>query len=197
MTFRPTSSILWKEVEQALIDWAQDMTGIVAIFGDDDGAQPDRPYVDLAWLQLPTQLGDDYFSDVLNADTGMVERTLEGVRDSTVTVTVHASSKLPGDNAAYYMDLLNNSLNSETVVAKYFSPVRMAPWNWEQINPGNFIEDKHTKNTAAMDVQFGFAAGTGEASEEVYPIETVSITGDIATPATTYSESHEITSVTS
>lgn len=195
--FKPQPSILWKEVEQSLIDWAQDMTGLVAVFGRDEGAQPDRPYVELEWLKYPTALGDDYFSETYNPDTTMIERTLEGVRDSMVTVTVHASSKLPGENAAYFMDLLSNSLNSETVVSKYFQSVRMAPWNWEDIDPGNFIEDEHTKDMAAMDVQLGFAAGTGEASEDVFPIESVSIEGTITTPATTYTQTLDIESPTS
>lgn len=192
MTTVVNPSVDMEKVEAALVSWAEAVAGISAIFSEDDGAQPDRPYVELEWLRDPTQIGDDYYIDTANTEELILERQLAGVRDAVVTITVYSNSKLPGKagrNASYFMDLLARSLNMDTIVTEFFEPARMAPWDWADINPGAFIEDGRTVSRRAMDLRIGLAAGgVGEdgIDETVEYITGVTVEAIINTPTDTY-----------
>ncbi len=194
MTLRtPQPSIAWEDVEQALVDWASETTGLEVAWAEENAPQLDRPYVVLDWLSFPTAIGDDYFADTLDGDE--IERSLEGVRDATVNVQVHASSTRAGANAAYYCDLLANSLASDSVVLDHFAPVRMAPWDWQTISKGDFAEDGKAVSRAGFDIRFGFSAGTGGTSERVAIISNVALTGTISDPPTAaYEQAISVTS---
>lgn len=196
MTVRtPQPSIAWEDVEQALVDWATEATGLETVWAEENGPQPNRPYVKLDWLTYPTAIGDDYFVDTLDSTTNEIERALEGVREATVNVQVLSSSTRAGQNAAYYCDLLSNSLGSDGVVRDHFSPVRMAPWDWQSINKDAFAEDDKAISRASFDLRLGFSAGIGLPSERVGIITSVSISGTISDPpATAYAQSVSITS---
>lgn len=186
MTVRtPQPSIAWEAVEQALVDWATETTGLEAIFAEENGPQPDRPYVVLDWLSFPSGIGDDYFVDTLDEDTDEIERALEGVREATINVQVFTESTRAGENAAYYCDILANSLGSDSVVRDHFSPVRMAPWDVQSISKGNFAEDGRAISRAGFDIRFGFSAGTGQSSERAAIITSVALTGTISNPPIT------------
>lgn len=175
----PQPSIAWAEVEEALIEWARDTTGIEAIWMEDGGTQPTRPYVALDWLVPPSRMGDDYYSDTAVTATQELERVLDGVREATLTVQVFTDSKLAGSNAMYFCDILANSVFSPTIVQERFAPVRMAPWGVEPIRKGAFAEDAKAISRAAFDMRLGFAAGTGEPAEIVPYIVSTSITGTV------------------
>ncbi len=188
-------SLDWEATEQALVDWVRDVTALEAIFAEDGGPQPNRPYVTLDWLVPPSStLGDDYWVDTENPTTGEIDRQLEGIRDSTLTVSVHTNSKTAGKNAMFYADILVNSLSSDSIIRKWFYPRRMAPWDWEPIRKGSFIEDKKTVSRAMFDLRIGFAAGVPQTSETVPFIKRVALTGSVQTPETTFTESLSVTS---
>jgi hypothetical protein len=185
MSRTPQPSIVWEDVEQALVDWAAEASGLEVIWAEENGPQPERPYVVLDWLSFPSAVGDDYFSDELDSDEEIIERSLEGVREATLNVQVYASSTRAGQNAAYYCDLLSNSLGSDTMVLEHFTPVRMAPWDWQAIAKGDFAEDGKAISRAGFDIRLGFSAGTGAVSERVAVITNVALTGTFADPPAT------------
>lgn len=192
--FQPQPSIAWEEVEQALVDWASDMTGLETVWAEEDAPQPDRPYVLLDWTVPPSTVGEDYWSYEENTATKEVDRVLEGVRRSVLTVKVLASSTRAGENANYYVDLLANSLDSDSVVAKYFAPNRMAPWGAQPFQKGDFAEDKKAISRAGFDMILGFAAGTGKSSERIGYITGASITASITIGSATLTSASAITS---
>jgi hypothetical protein len=192
-TINQQPSIAWEVVEGALVEWVRGITGLEAIWAEDGGPQPDRPYVDLDWLQPPSKVGDDYFEDVVDEETEELARYLEGVREGIVTVQVHTSSKLAGENAMYFADLLATSLQSDGVRAKFFEPARMTPIDWQPLRKGSFVEDKKSVSRAAFDVRFSMSAGNGQASERVGYIKSVAVTGVVSTPEETLSQALSIT----
>lgn len=196
MSITPQPSIAWEDVEAALVNWATDMLGIETIWEGENGPQPDRPYIGLDWLIPPATVGEDYFADEQDEDTGVLMRQLQGVRRAVVTVQAYSSSTRANENATYYLDLLANSLMSDAVVLKYFESVRMAPWDWTAARKGDFAEDKHAISRGAIDVIFGFSAGIGQPSESVQPIETVALTGTTETPGDEIVQAMTVASVT-
>lgn len=182
MTYVPQPSVAWEDVEQALVDWATDMTGLETVWAEEDAPQPTRPYVLLDWNVPPYPVGIDYFSQEEVAATKEIDQVLEGVRRSVLTVKVLSSSTRAGENANYYLDLLANSLDSDTVVSKYFAPNRMAPWDWSAFSKGDFAEDKAAISRAGFDMILGFAAGTGKSSERIGYITGASITATFTAP---------------
>lgn len=187
-------SIDWEAIEQALVDWVRDVVKLEAIFTEDGGPQPNRPYVSLDWLVPPSSVGDDYWVQTTNATTKEIDRQIEGVRDSTLTVAVHTNSKAAGKNAMFYADVLANSLASDSIVRRWFYPVRMAPWDWEPIRKGSFVEDTKTVSRAMFDMRLGFSAGVDQPSETIPYITRVALTGNVSTPETTFTKPLSVTS---
>lgn len=185
MTYTPQPSIAWEEVEQALVDWATEMTGLETVWAEENAPQPERPYITLDWLSLPAPIGDDYWSTEADEETKEIDRVMEGVRRATITVGVHAAETRPGRNANYFADLLVNSLHSDTVAARFFAPYRMAPWGTQAILKGQFAEEGHAVSRASFDMTMGFAAGTGLPSERVGYITGASITATLSSPSMT------------
>ncbi len=196
-TFNTQPSIAWEDVEKALVDWVLGITSLQAIWAEDGGPQPNRPYVELDWLVPPSLVGEDYWSDEVDTDEKELARTIEGVRAATVTVQVHANSRKPGltgQNAMYFADVLSNSLSSDTVTRTYFDPVRMAVWDIEALRKGAWTEDKKPLSRTAFDVRFGFSAGTTASSERIGYITQVSLTGVVSTPEDELTQALSITS---
>ncbi len=184
--FVPQPSIAWEEVEQALIDWVSDMTGLETIWTEEDAPQPTRPYATLDWLQIPTPVGDDYwYVETASTATQEVDMVLSGARRAVVTVNVHAAETRAGRNAAYFTDLLVNSLVGGRTSAQYFAPYRMAVWGVEPISKGDFAEEGHVVSRAGFDLTLGFAAGTGQPSERIGYITSASITANLSSPERT------------
>ncbi len=196
MTVRtPQPSIAWEDVEQALVDWATEATGLETVWAEENGPQPTRPYVKLDWLTYPTAIGDDYFVDELDEETDEIDRVLEGVREATVNVQVLSSSTRAGQNAAYYCDLMANSLASDSVIRDHFSPVRMALWDTQSIQKDAFAEDDKAISRASFDMRLGFSAGIGLPSERIGIILSIALTGTLSDPpATAYASATAITS---
>lgn len=200
MTVTVKPSIAWEDVEQALVDWASDITGLETIWAEDGGPQPDRPYVVLDWLVPPSTVGDDYLEDEVDEDTQEISRSLQGVRRSVLTVRVESSSVragASGRNAMYFADLLANSLSMDEVTTSRFHPVRMAPWDWQDVRKEDFTEHGKAVSRAAFDLVLGFSAGTGEESARTERIMTVSITGTTSTPEEEYESATAIAAPTS
>ena len=187
-------SIAWEEVEQSLIDWAQDMTGFEAIWVEENGPQPTRPYVSLDWLVPPSGVGEDHYVDTYDATTRSADRELQGVRRGMLTVQVHTDSSRAGESAMAQADKLINSLVSDEVILRYFAPVRMASWGNEPMRKGNWLEDGKSVNRAAFDMRLGFSAGVGTVSERVGVIASVGLTGTINTAATAFEDAIAVTS---
>lgn len=196
MTSTPQPSIDWEKVEQALVDWATDVSTFETIWSEDGGPQPTRSYVELDWLVPPSTVGDDYWDDEADEDTEELLRTREGVRRGVLTVQVHAADKLAGRNAMAIADKLATSLGSDVIVTQFFEPARMAPWEVQPLRKGLIpTEDKKFVSRAAFDVVLGLAAGNGEVSETVGYIKSVGVTGTFADPPETpYSVTASITS---
>lgn len=185
MTFVATPSIAWEDVEHALIDWAQDVSGLEAVWAEENAPQPTMPYVVLDWLTPPNAVGEDYFSQEEVDATSSVGLVLEGVRRATLNVQVLSASTGPGRSANYFVDLLLNSLNADTITLDYFAPNRMAIWGFEPIAKGAFAMDKTAISRAGVDVTLGFAAGIGQPGETISTIRNASITATLSSPALT------------
>ncbi len=191
MTYIAQPSIAWEAVEAALTDWAKDVTSLETVWSAEDGPQPDMPYVEFDWLVPPSGVGDDYYVDTVNEDDKL-ERELTGVRRAVLTVKVKSASTRPGSNAMYFVDLLTVSLNDEEVVAKYFAAVRSAPWDWADISPGDFAQDKVAVSRAGIDLTIGFSAGIGQPSSVIDYIKGVAITGTISNGTSELVDSIEV-----
>ncbi len=181
----PQPAIAWADVEQTLVDWAQDMTGLVAVWAEEDGPQPDRPFVVLDWLVSPTAIGDDYFAQEEVTETSEIDQLLTGVRAATLTVKIETAVTRAGENAQHYADVLATSLIMESVRERYFAPYRMATWGSTPLTKGAFVEDAKAVGHAGFDVRLGFAAGTGKSSERAGYITGASVTGTMTAPALT------------
>lgn len=190
----PQPSIDWEGVEQTLVDWVADVTGLEAIWAEEGGTQPDRPYAVLDWLQPPSAVGDDYFNATENTATHELERELQGVREATLTVRVDSASTRAGESAMYFCDLLANSLSDDNVVLTRFKPLRMAPWDWEAVRKLPFVEEGKAVSRAAFDVKLGFSAGTGGIAQRVGYITKVSLTGSVTNETQTQSLTAAVTS---
>lgn len=185
MTFVATPSIAWEDVEHALVDWAQEVTGLEVVWAEENAPQPTMPYVLLDWLVLPSGVGDDYFSQQEDAAASSVGLVLEGVRRGTLNVQVLSASTGPGRSAPYFVDLLINSLNADTINLGYFAPNRMAVWGNEPIDKGAFAMDKTAISRAGVDLILGFAAGVGTPGETIGTIRNASVNATLSSPALT------------
>lgn len=195
MTVRtPQPSIAWDDVEAALVAWANEETGLETIWAEEDGPQPNRPFVVLDWLSPPAGVGEDYFDEVADETTLEVERSLQGVRAGTLTVRVETTSRQPNENALYYADILANSVVSNDVVSTHFKPNRMAPWGTQPPRKEDFREGPKAIMRAAFDMRIGFSAGIGQPSETIPYITTVGITGTVTNVTDEYAITASVTS---
>lgn len=198
MAFTPQPAIAWDDVEWTLSKWAADMSGLTTVWAEQDAPQPARPYVTLDWLVYPEAKGEDYFSLESVTATKEVRRVRNGVRLATLTVRVNTAPVSAASGASWlspaYADKLVDSLNSDTVVAQYFAPYRMAPAGASNPRKEDWREDGHAVSRTAFDLRINFAAGTGAASETVGYITGASLTGTINTPAVALTSAMAITS---
>lgn len=170
------SPIAWQTVEDALYDWINGVTGLAAIWAEQDAPQPPYPYASINITAGPTKVaGQD--EQRITYDGGQplgqeIGIEVAGLRELTLSCQIHVRQldATPSSHARDLMTRAQSSLGLPSVIAALavagLSVIEEGPVQ----NVSEVVEDTWISR-AMMDVRFGLAASVEERTGYIKDVE--------------------------
>jgi hypothetical protein len=164
-------AINWSALEDAIYDWAAQVSGLTTRWADQKIPQPQGDYLLLQHTAGPIPLGSfDARDEVYVAEDDEIEHRVQGQRELVVTFQVFTAVTTGASQARAILGKLQTSLNKPSILAT-LAGKELVVVNIGDVQVLNAIEEADFEGRATMDVRFR--------------------TCDVEVDPTTYIETHE------
>ncbi len=101
-------------IENALVSWVRQSTGLTTVWANQNRPQSARPYALLKKVAGPTVIGRDEQRRRMSG--GQLFTDIIGQRSMTFSVQVFSSSDKPGENAQHYLAIAQAALEHDATI---------------------------------------------------------------------------------